>query len=797
MPEKEAEATRRSRRPRAPWLQVPWPCLLVFALVWAFFGRTVGFEFLNWDDNLFVRDNPLVTTPGWKPYLEAVEHSQADYYAPVLWWAFRIQHSLWGLDPAGYHAVNAALHALNAALLAALLLRLGFSPVAAFFSAGLWALHPLRTESVAWITELKDVLSLFFCLLSAWFYLNVIARGEGGEQSAPRRDYFLALLFFLLAVGSKATVVVWPVVLMLYESYRRAVSGPADGASDLKAIARRMADGALASVRRLAPMFLIAILFGVLMVHFQTHEPPVVGRARGAHLSNCMVACYSIMFHTKKLLWPVRLNAVYVLPVPIPYSPVFPDTGLADARVYLSAVVVTLLAAAILIASLRTMPWLSFAIAFYLVGMLPLMQIIPTGRPLADRYLYLPSIALCACVGHAIVGFMVRRRVAASHVRLAAVFVCTLIGLACTSRLGVWRDSLSLWSDVLSKNPAGQIGHGNFALGLIEEGRFEEARPHALAAIAAQPSNYRPYLLLGRVESFLGHEAEAAKACSDYLERWQPQLEGTQFECELAKLCMQQRLHETALAVAGSAGRRAKWLPDMRVRAEVLAKTAFVQANTLLLCRRYDECLSLVAETEREMLGWPMGRLLAGRALMHAGRYDEAAAAFREWEATGTAPPAQVVSWLAQVELERGNGAAAARLCTDGLARRPRDFLLHKTLSEVYSGSGDYKRALPHARKAARLCPNELFVDANLAWVLHNLGRRRKAWVLMDRYADSIWLRPLESYQFGVILFSMGFRERAAGFLRASLRWGSVEDEWRPNAQALLARCPQPKPASD
>ena len=182
-----------------------WQGGLIILLVFLAYLPALRGGFI-WDDDVYVTNNPLLTAPDGLRRIWFSMDSPSQYF-PLTYTVFRIEHSLWGLNPAGYHCVNILLHAINALLVWRLLKRL--SVPGAWLAAAIFALHPVQVESVAWITELKSVLSLFFILLTLFCWIEFV-----GERS-KRFWYWLALVFYALALFSKTTACTLPAALLL------------------------------------------------------------------------------------------------------------------------------------------------------------------------------------------------------------------------------------------------------------------------------------------------------------------------------------------------------------------------------------------------------------------------------------------------------------------------------------------------------------------------------------------------------------------------------------------------------
>ena len=237
-----------------------------------------------WDDDAYVTNNPLLTAPDGLRRIWFTTDSPSQYF-PLTYTVFRIEHSLWGFNPAGYHCVNILLHAINALLVWRLLKRL--SVPGAWLAAALFALHPVQVESVAWITELKSILSLFFILLTLFCWVEFV-----GERS-KRSWYWLALVFYALALFSKTTACTLPAALLLILWLKAKPIGW-----------RRLA--------QVVPFLAMGLGMGLLTVWWERFHQGTQGKLFSMGLlERLLVASHALWFYAGKLFWPVNLTFSY------------------------------------------------------------------------------------------------------------------------------------------------------------------------------------------------------------------------------------------------------------------------------------------------------------------------------------------------------------------------------------------------------------------------------------------------------------------------------------------------------
>ncbi|HXV36723.1 MAG TPA: tetratricopeptide repeat protein [Myxococcota bacterium] len=449
---------------------------LLVALVIAAYAPALRAGFI-WDDDDYVTENPLLHVPDGFQRIWLSMDAPSQYF-PLVYTAFRLEYKLWGLDPFGYHLVNVLLHAANALLLWALLRRLA-SP-GAWLAAALFALHPVQVESVAWVAERKNTLSLFFSLASllAWERFSAPGRDAGA------RWYVLSLALYALALASKVTACTLPAaqLLLLWLSGR--------------SIDRRR-------IAQVAPFFALGVALGLVVVHWERHHIGTRGdRFEISLVESFLVATRAVWFYLGKLVWPTELAFSY---------PKF-EIDPSDPRQYAWAVA----GAAALAALWAARRWLGrapLAAAIYFVATLsPLLGFIPLFTfwytYVADHYQYAASIgpiALASAGAARGLGAWLGPRGAA----VAAAPALLLLAVLTASQCRVYESEETLWRDVIAKNPGSWMAHTNLGRFLLRERRFEEAAEAYARVFAIKPDAYRAHLGRAGALMRLGREREA------------------------------------------------------------------------------------------------------------------------------------------------------------------------------------------------------------------------------------------------------------------------------------------------
>jgi Flp pilus assembly protein TadD len=458
------------RRPRWFLLSV----LAVTALTLVVYAPNLEADFVNWDDPSYVYDNWVIMrlTP---LHLETIfsSYDQRNYH-PLALLSYAIEYAIAGPDPRLFHAVNISFHLANVALVAWLFLLVTGSRTSALLVALLFGIHPYHVESVAWISERRDVLYTFFSLGSiiAWLY---------SERAGPRTRLLRrgAVFLFLLSCLSKGMAVTQPFVMLLI-AYRR------DGR-----IGRRLLGG-------LTPFFLLTGLFLFIGLHARHISGDFQGDEVVDLINNTGWASYRFLAYWGRAILPLE------------YSPLYPDHARITGFIRgLSMAAVGALALLTLVSMKRT-PKIAFGVLLYGVTLAPVIQFIPsssfvTQTTLADRYTYFPLLGLFVILADGADWFVRRRPGRIARGVLAAVILATTFGLAwrTTIQVEVWRDSLTLWTAGLRLYPETmEIGYTNRGLAWIDANEPKRALEDFNKALEINPRSALAYTNRGAYHFF-------------------------------------------------------------------------------------------------------------------------------------------------------------------------------------------------------------------------------------------------------------------------------------------------------
>ncbi len=396
-------------------------CLGLAAITFAVFGQTLRHEFVDYDDDLYVYDNPMVARGLTRDGMVwALTRVQAGNWHPLTWLSHMLDCQLYGLNPGGHHLTNVLLHTATVIALFLVLRRMTGALWRSACVAAVFAIHPLRVESVAWVAERKDVLSGLFFMLTIGAYVRY--------AQSPRSwgRYGLVVLLFALGLMCKPMLVTLPLVLLLLDYWPLQRAEPAG----------RLLMEKLPLLALSAASCVAAFLAQNAAIHAGgTFSLP-------HRLGNAAAAC---VVYLRQMVYPAGLAAFY----PVPHN------GAPAWEVALAGTLLAGLSAAAW-AVRRTRPWLLIGCVWYVAMLLPVLGVIQVGRQAhADRYTYLPQIGIYVALTWLMAEWRVNRAVR------GGLFAGMLAGLmACAwNQTGYWKNSETLWTHALACTTDNDVAH--------------------------------------------------------------------------------------------------------------------------------------------------------------------------------------------------------------------------------------------------------------------------------------------------------------------------------------------------
>jgi len=437
-------------------------CIFLTAIIWIVFGQTLGHDFVNFDDDRYVYENPEVsrglTLGGFKWVLT---HSHASLWHPLTTLSHMADCQIYGLKAGGHHFTNVALHNIGAVLLFLVFRAMTGCIWRSAFVAAIFAVHPVRVESVAWIAERKDVLSGVFFMLTLGAYLRYVR--------APNISRYVTMSIFLACgLMSKATFVTVPLVLLLLDYW------PLQRANDFRAWRRMIIEKiplfALSAAASVATMFAQTVTMASL------EQLPLFPRLKNAAVS--------LIAYIQQMFWPTDLAVFY----PHPHDQLNIWIVVAAAVLIIAITVVAILVR-------QKHPAVFVGWFWYLLLLVPVLGIVQVGlQARADRFTYLPHIGMTMLLTWTCANLTQQwrnRQVVLTSVATCAIAVSIILAYQQTT---YWCDSISLWEHALAVTPNNQTAHQNLAAALWTKGRIAESHQHSrAAAIAHARTTLRDY----------------------------------------------------------------------------------------------------------------------------------------------------------------------------------------------------------------------------------------------------------------------------------------------------------------
>jgi len=670
-----------------------------------------------------------------------LEPTSFPQYYPLVFTTFWLEYHLWGLDPFGFHVTNVLLHASSAVLLWLLLRRLGVP--GAWLAAAIFALHPVEAESVAWVTERKNVLSGLFYLAAFHAYWS-FADGEAPAHPASRRNrwamYAASVLLFACALLAKTVTGSLPAALLLASCWKRG-----------RVRARE--------VLALVPLVLVGVASGLNTAWMEKH---VVG-AQGTEwtltfVERCCIAGRALWFYAAKIVWPYPLTFVYprwhvdpsvwwqVL-LPVAAVAVVVALWCLRRRIGRGPLAATLFFAGTLFPALGFFDFYPMRYSF-----------------VADHFQYLASIGLVTLLAALATRVAGRQREVGS---VAAAVLLVTLGAFTWRQGAIYANLETLWRDTVAKNPDAALAHNNLGLILDGRDRVDEAVAHYREALRVKPdfveaqSNMGLALIrLGRLDEAIVHLREAVRTDPGFADA----------HSHLGKaLEAQGKIPE---AMAEYAAAMAEYAERIRI-APTNAHAHFKLGNLLVAQGRADEAVAHYREALRIDPGSVVGHGNMGAVLMRLGRLEEAIAHLRE--AVRIDPGfADAHSHLANALEAQGKISEAIVEYSEAVRITPTDAQAHLSLANLLVAQGRADEAVAHYRGALLTRPDFVEAQSSMGAALIHLGRLDEA---IGHLQEAVRIDP----GFADAYFNLGIASDAQGNLAGAIAAYAAALEHRPN----------------
>jgi tetratricopeptide (TPR) repeat protein len=655
--------------------------VLLAVIVGIAFGRALGNDFVGYDDQSYVVLNPRVTNGLTLDGIQwAFTHAHATNWHPLTTISHMLDCQLYGLEPWGHHLTNILFQAAAAILLFFALRDLTGNLWPSALAAAIFAVHPLRVESVAWVSERKDVLSgVFFMLI-----LGVYARYARGN-SARSLWYITVLILLALGLMCKPTLVTVPFVLLLldYWPLGRSQSSPSLGRGITKETWSRL-------IFEKLPLFVLSATSCVATLLAQKQaldaslKPPF-----GERVGNALV---SYVIYLGQMIWPARLAVLY------PY----PEGHLKVAPVILALLLLLVISVAFFLWRKRY-PFLLVGWLWYLGMLVPMIGIIQVGSQVrADRYTYLPQIGLyilCAWGAMELVHRWHRGRIILAA---AGLLIITALITRCYFQTSYWRDTETLWRHAIATTASNYIAHNNLAQFLSQSGRYDEAIAESREALKIKPDLPAAHNNLGvaliqskqgggtalgqnSIDEAIGHYRAALQFKPDF----------KQARSNLGNALLQKGQIDEAIAQF----RKALEVDAQYAQAEFSLGKAFWQK------REINEAIAHYQRAVEISPDYAEARHNLGNAFVSKGKYSEAIANYQA--AVHIRPDYFEAHYdLGCVLATVGNTSEALNEFNEALRVNGDSAKLHCTLGSLLGHMGHREEAVAHLTEALRLKPD-------------------------------------------------------------------------------------------
>ena len=507
-------------------LKKKYTCLVVIFLIvasCAAFGRILGNDFINFDDNKYITENNHIKEGINTKSIEwAFTTAYFSYWHPLTWLSHTLDWSLFGANASGHHLVSLLWHIGSAILLFLFLNKTTGSLWPSAFVAALFALHPLRVESVAWASERKDVLSVFFGLASIYAYAYYV-------ESSKLSKYFLCLILFALSLMAKPMLVTLPFIMLLLDYWplgrwqkvlvietvpilvnkgvgkkktkeRRAESSVEKKTAKPVKNGRQLIGNLLWEK---VPFIFLAMILSIALIWQQQAAGGMVSIQQISFSDRIINAIVSYVSYVGKTFWPVDLAVFY------PYEHSFPIWQILSASLILLGVSIVVVYFA------KRTPFFAIGWLWYLSTLFPVIGLLQAGaQAMADRYTYFPSIGIAIIVAWGIVYLLPKEKMRKIIIFPAAIILAALTFLT-WQQCGYWNNSIELFNHTLQVTKDNYLAQTNLGVALDAKGKNDQALAHYLSALKINPHYDKAHYNLamvfkeqGNIEASLKHFQE-------------------------------------------------------------------------------------------------------------------------------------------------------------------------------------------------------------------------------------------------------------------------------------------------
>jgi protein O-mannosyl-transferase len=563
------------------------------------YNPATQYGFVNFDDPAYVTGNRSIQAGlSWQTVVWAFRSTEQANWHPLTWLSHAIDYQFFHLKASGHHYSNVLLHALCVILLFLFLeSATGFVGRSAVVAA-LFAVHPINVESVAWISERKNILCTLFFMLGLWLY-------QWYARNPHWRRYLAVVFSFALALMSKPMAITFPCLLLVLDYWPLARMQQFGGSDPIKA-SRYPTRTLLWLVIEKVPLLLLSAADGVITMIAQKAGGAL--RAQYPLSLRAENALVSYARYIAKAFWPTHLAALYP----------FPRNGVQPWEIVLASVVVLSISVAVLFRSRKR--YLAAGWFWFLGTLVPMIGLVQVGeQAMADRYAYISFVGLFIVVVWGVGDWAESRRIAPKYMGLAALLAVAALGVVTRTQMKYWVNATTLWSHTLAVTPPNFVAEDNLGAELIGEGDIPSARAHFQRAIEINPQDAFSEIDIGVCDKKLGNVKDAME----------------HYEAAL-RLSSEPTLRSTAFSNLGSLYRTAHNYPAARENYIAALRIHSDSVPTLiglgLIAQRTGDASGATEYYSRAVAVQPsdVAYVFLSRALDAAGRKPESAAAMEQ-----------------------------------------------------------------------------------------------------------------------------------------------------------------------
>lgn len=628
---------------------------VLFLMVCGIYWPVVDYEFINFDDDIYISANPHVLGGvSWKNFQWTFSFSSWDWQ-PITMLSHMIGIEVFGIDAGGHHLINLLLHGFNAWLLFTTLAAATRRTIPSFIAASIFAVHPIHVESVAWVSERKDVLSFFFGILSIYQYI-------GFTRTRKKYRYVLSILFFFLALMSKPIMVTLPCILILLDHWplQRYVLYGGDRSSFFRKIDNLIRQN-LRILSEKVPFFLLSAGSSLMTVaSFQKHTglPSIDVISVPLRFQNAVI---SYAAYILKMFWPFDLAVIY----PYRFQPSIIKFGISSAVV----AIISLMG----IRLFRKYPFFLIGWLWFLGALFPVSGLFQAGsQAMADRFFYFPGVGVYIAIVWGTTAYINNNNLWLGRKKLlsalSAVFFLSVITLSCI-QVRYWSDSVHLFTHANRTTENNTIARAHIGSAYLQANNLEKAELHLVDALACNPANAVAKGLLG-------------------------------------VLRIQQNRNNEAIQILKSILKNSPGNNDVRTN----LAGAYAQMGQFELAEQHFNFVLETNHNDQKAL------YNFGVMLNDMGRYQEAIAQLEKIMAQ-TEHHSGALNALGFAYMSIGNLNLAIKAYHRALLINPADAATHHDLGIALARKGTLSNALKHIKTASKLKPNDADIAETLSQI--------------------------------------------------------------------------------